>query len=77
MQCFDDQNELFKEIKMPLIGMICKQAILSNMCVIKIPNNFKKIYFELSIVIQERQNRSDIIKIIDFDNYVYFKIFEK
>ena len=77
LQCFDDQNELFKKIKMPLIGMINKQAILSNMCVIKIPNNFEKIYFELSIVIQEGQNRSDIIKIIDFDNHVYFKILEK
>ena len=57
--------------------MISKQAILSNIWFVKIPNNFEKINFELSIVIQEGQNRSDIIKIMDFDNYVYFKIFEK
>ena len=36
-----------------------------------------KKYFELSIVLNEDINKSDIIKIMDFDNFVYFKIFEK
>ena len=39
--------------------------------------DFEKIYFELSIVLKDGQNRSDIIKIMDFDNHIYFKIFEK
>ena len=75
--CFNDQNELFKELKMPLIGMISKHGILTNSCVIKIPKDFEKIYFELSIVLNNNQKRNDIIKISDFDNHMYFKIFEK
>ena len=77
LQLFDDQNNLFKEIRMPLIGQISKYAILTNYCVTMIPNDYNKIYFELSIVLKNGQNRSDIIKIMDFDNYVYFKIYEK
>ena len=42
LQCFDDQNKLFKEIKMPLMGQISKYAILTNYCVVMIPNNFKR-----------------------------------
>ena len=77
LQCFDDQNVLFKEIKLPLIGQISKYAILTNSCLVMIPNNFEKIYFELSIVLNEGQSRSDIIKIMNFENHIYFKIFEK
>ena len=77
LQCFDPQNMLSKEIKMPLIGMITKHGILTSMCVIKIPDDFEKIYFELSIVLNNNQKRNDIIKILDFDNHMYFKIFEK
>ena len=77
LQCFNDQNELFKELKMPLIGMISKHGILTSTCVIKIHKDFEKIYFELSIVLNNNQKRNDIIKILDFDNHIYFKIFEK
>ena len=63
LQCFDDQKKLFKEIKMPLMAQISKYAILTNYCVVMIPNNYEKIYFELSIVLKDGQNRSDIIKI--------------
>ena len=71
------QNELIKSIKMPLIGMISKQAIISNICYIELPNDYENINLELSIQIKENQNRNDIVKIIDFDNYLYCKIFEK
>ena len=62
---------------MPLMGQISKYAILTNYCVVMIPNDFKKIYFELSIVLKDGQNISNIIKIMDFENHIYFKIFEK
>ena len=62
---------------MPLMGQISKYAISTNYCVVMIPNNFKKIYFELSIVLKDGQNRSNIIRIMDFENDIYFKIFEK
>ena len=62
---------------MPLIDQISKYAILTNSCVVMIPYNIEKIYFELSIVLNDGQSRSDIIKIMDFENHIYLKIFEK
>ena len=62
---------------MPLMGQISEYATLTNYCVVMVPNNFKKIYFELSIVLKDGQNRSDIIKIMDFENHIYLKIVEK
>ena len=77
LRVLDNQNQLITSIKMPLIGTISKHCILTNVCYIKIPNDYNSINLELSIKIQEGQNRSDIVKILDFDNYVYCKIFEK
>ena len=77
LECFDDQNVMFKEIKLPLIGIISKHCILTNSCVIKMPKDFEKIYFKLSIVLNNIQRRNDIVKILEFDNHMYFKIFEK
>ena len=74
LEYFDDQNNLFKSIKMGLVGQISKLCILNNYCVTMIPNDYKKIYFELSIVLNDDINKSDIIKITDFDNHIYFKI---
>ena len=62
---------------MGLIGQISKLCILNNYCVIRIPNDYKKISFQLNIVLNGGASKSDIIKILDFDNFVYFKIFEK
>ena len=77
LEYFDDQNNLFKSIKMGLVGQISKFCILNNYCVTMIPNDYKRIYFELSIVLNDDINKSDIIKIMDFDNFISFKIFEK
>ena len=62
---------------MGLVGQISKLCILINYCVTMIPNDYKKIYFELSIVLNESINKSNVIKIMDFHNFIYFKIFEK
>ena len=43
----------------------------------KLPDNFNKISFELSIKLNDNQNRTDSISILDFDNKIYFKYFEK
>ena len=77
LRALDNQNQLITSVRMPLIGTISKHAILTNVCYIKIPNDYNSINLELSITIQEGQNRSDIVKILNFDNYIYCKIFEK
>ena len=41
------------------------------------PNNFEKTYVKLSIKLNDKQNRNDLISIINFDNEIYFKYFEK
>ena len=74
---FDSQNNLITSIKMSLIGTISKQGIISNTCYLKIPNDYKNIKFELSIRLQDNQNRNDIVKVTDFNNFIYCKIFEK
>ena len=42
LEYFDDQNDLFKSIKMGLVGQISKLCILNNYCVTMIPNDYKK-----------------------------------
>ena len=63
---------------MPLAsGNITKFCNITNSCIIKIPNDLEKIYFELSIKLNDNQNRSDSISILHFDNQIYFKYYEK
>ena len=77
LKILNDKNQLISSTKIPLIGMISKHAIISNICYIKLPNDYNIINLELSIELKENQSRSDIIKILQFDNYVYCKIYEK
>ena len=77
LEYFNDKNILIKSIKMPIIGMISRYANITNSCIIKIPNDFDIIYYKLSIKLNDNQNRSDSISILDFDNEIYFKYFEK
>ena len=77
LKIYNNTNQLISLKKLPLIGMISKHAILSNICYIKLENDYNNIKLELSIQIQENQNRSEIVKILDYDNFVYVKIYEK
>ena len=63
---------------MPLAsGSIAKFCNITNSCIIKIPNDFEKIFFKLSIKLNDNQNRNDKISILNFDNKIYFKYYEK
>ena len=77
MEYFNDENVLFKSIKMTIIGLISKHSNITNSCIIKLPNDLDKIYFKLSIKLNDNQNRTDSISILDFDNKIYFKYYEK
>ena len=77
LEYFNENDILIDSIKMPIIGMISRHANITNSCIIKVPNDFDKIYYKLSIKLNEGQNRSDNISILDFDNKIYFKYFEK
>ena len=78
LEYFNDKNVLFKSIKMPLAsGSIAKFCNITNFCIIKIPDNFNSIYFKLSIKLNDNHNRNDSISILNFDNKMYFKYFEK
>ena len=77
LEYFNDKKVLIESIKMPIIGMISRYANITNSCIIKIPNDLDKIYYRLSIKLNDNQNRSDSISILDFDNKIYFKYFEK
>ena len=77
LEYINDKNVLIESIKMPIIGMISRYANITNSCIIKIPNDFDIIYYKLSIKLNDNQNRSDSISILDFDNKIYFKYFEK
>ena len=77
LEYFNDENKLFKSIKMPIVGMVSKHCIITNSCIIKLPDNFNSIYFKLSVKLNNNQNRTDSISILDFDNQIYFKYFEK
>ena len=77
LEYFNDKNVLIESIKMPIIGMISRHANITNLCIIKIPNDLDKIYFKLCIKLDDNQNRTDSISILDFDNTIYFKYYEK
>ena len=77
LEFFDDDKELFKNIKLPIISMVSKHCILNNSCITKLTDNFNSIYLKLSIKLNDNQNRTDSISILDFDNKIYFKYFEK
>ena len=69
LEYFNDKNTLIKAIKLPLAsGSIAKFCNITNSCIIKIPNDFEKIYFKLSIKLNEGQKRNDSISILDFNN---------
>ena len=62
---------------MPLAsGSATKFCNITNSCIIRIPNDFEKIYFKLFIILNDGQNRSDSISILHFDYKIYFKYFE-
>ena len=77
LEFFSDKNELFKSIKLPIVGMVSKHCILTNSYIIKLNDNYTKIFFKLSIKLNYNQNRTDSISILDFDNKIYFRYFEK
>ena len=77
LEYFNDKKVLIESIKMPIIGMVSKHCNITNSCIIKIPNDLNKIYYKLSIKLNDNQNRSDSISILDFDSKIYFKYFEK
>ena len=77
LEYFDDKNVLIESIKMPIIGMISRHCNITNSFIIKLPDNFNEMYFKLSIKLNDNQNRTDSISILDFDNKIYFKCFEK
>ena len=77
LEYFNDKKVLIDSIKMPIIGMISRHANITNSCIIKLPNDLDKIYYKLSIKLNDNQNRSESISILDFDNKIYFKYFEK
>ena len=77
LEYFNENDILIESIRMPIIGMISKHTNITNSCIIKIPNDLDKIYYKLSIKLNEGQNRSDLVSIMDFDNKIYFKYFEK
>ena len=75
LEYFNDENTLIKAIKLPLAsGSIAKFCNITNSCIVKIPDNYDKIYFKLSIKLNDRQNRTDSISILDFDNKTYLNI---
>ena len=77
LEYFNENDILIDSIRMPIIGMISRHANITNSCIIKVPNDFDKIYYKLSIKLNEGQNRSESVSILDFDNKIYFKYFEK
>ena len=77
LKYYNDENVLFESIKMPLAsGTVAKFCNITNSCIIKIPNDFEKIYFKLSIKSNDKQNRDDSISILDFDNKIDFRYYK-
>ena len=78
LQYYDNENKSFESFKMPLAsGSVTKFFNIANSCIIRIPNDFEKMYFKLFIKLNDGQNRSDSISKLDFDDKIYFKYFEK
>ena len=40
LEYYNEENILFESIKMPIIGMVSKHCIITNSCIIKLPDNF-------------------------------------
>ena len=70
LECFNDQNVLFKKLKINIVGTILKHGIVSNSSVLKIPYDINDLKIKISINLQEKQNRSEIVKIMNFDNHI-------
>ena len=78
LEYYNDENELFKSFKMPLAsGSIARFVNITNSYIVRIPNDFEKIHFKLSIKLNDNRKKYDSISILDFDNKMYFKYFEK
>ena len=77
LECIDDNNSIFKELKINITGTISKHGIIDNSSIIKIPYDMSSLKIKLSINLLEGQNRNKIVKILNFDNHIYFKILEK
>ena len=58
-------------------GSIARFVNITNSCIVRISNDFEKINFKLSIKLNDNQNIYDSISILDFDNKIYFKYFER
>ena len=59
LEYFNEENVLIEQCKLPIVGMVSKHCIITKTCTIKLPDNFNKINFKLSIKLNEGQNRSD------------------
>ena len=67
LQYYNDENKLFKSYRMPMSsGSIARFFNITNSCIVRIPNDFEKIYFELSIKLNDNQNKYDSISILDY-----------
>ena len=78
LEYYNDENKLFKSYRMPMSsGSIARFVNITNSCIVKIPNDFEKIHFKLSIKLNDNQKKHDSIFILDFDDKIYFKYFEK
>ena len=53
LEYYNEENILFESIKMPIIGMVSKHCIITNSSIIKLPDNFDKIFFKLSIKLND------------------------
>ena len=77
LECIDQNDTLFKELKINIIGTISKHGVVVNSSIINIPYDMTSLKIKISINLQNGQNRSEIVKISNFDNHVYLKILEK
>ena len=69
LQYYDNENKSLESLKMLMAsGTVTKFCNITNSCIIRIPNDFEKIYFKLSIKLNDGQNRSDFISILHFEN---------
>ena len=58
-------------------GTVARYCNITNSCIIKISDNYEKIFLKLSIEIEKSRNQKENISILDFDNKIYFKYFQK
>ena len=78
LEYYNDENKLFESYRMPMSsGSNARFVNITNSCIVRISNDFEKIHFKLSIKLNDKQKKYDSISILDFDNKIYFKYFEK